>query len=177
MCYLQIIIIIINFVPYTLSNHFLNKHLRMRLLGKKIHSRWHHVDHSSPTFTPFFKKAFYPKRHPVQDAKFWNCIPCLSLKTLKTKPCSAAHTRQGQINSLVCLRFFTTRQKKIVRTHQSWSNLYSLHSKRFRASSSKNLGWEQKRGIKREGKGRGGKEASPPFDLPFFVILAPYLAH
>ena len=112
MCYLQIIIIIINFVPYTLSNHFLNKHLRMRLIGKKIHSRWHHVDHSSPTFTPFFKKAFYPKRHPVQDAKFWNYIPCLSLKTLKTKPCSAAHTRQGQINSLVCLRFFTTRQKK-----------------------------------------------------------------
>ena len=36
-------------------------------------------------------------RNPIQDTKLRNCIPCLRLKTLKTIPCSAAHTHIGQI--------------------------------------------------------------------------------
>ena len=108
MCYLQIIIIIIiiiiNFVPYTLLNHFLNKHLGMRLFGKK---KTFPLIPRRPLIANIqtFLKAFYPKRHPVQDAKFWNYIPCLRLKTLKTITCSAAHTRQGQIIFLAPINF------------------------------------------------------------------------
>ena len=106
MCYLQIIIIIIiiiiNIAPYTLSNHFLNKHLGDFLEKKKFP-----LIPCSPLIATIhtFLKAFYPKRHPVQDAKFWNYIPCLRLKTPKTIPCSAAHTRQGQITFLAPINF------------------------------------------------------------------------
>ena len=37
-------------------------------------------------------KASSPKRRLIVK-----CIPCLRLKSLKTRPCSAAHTRIGQI--------------------------------------------------------------------------------
>ena len=39
-------------------------------------------------------------RHPVQDTKWWICIPCIRLKTLKSihyLPCTAAQTCVGPI--------------------------------------------------------------------------------
>ena len=44
------------------------------------------------------KTEVYPwKRHLAQDLWSWNFVFCLGSKTLKTIPCSAAHTRLGQI--------------------------------------------------------------------------------
>ena len=105
-----------------------------------------------------FLNAFYPKRHPVQDAKCWNYIPCLRHKTLKTIPCSAAYTRQGQI-----IEWPPPPPSGRVRHKLKYKT--SLHSKRFRASSSRNLGWEQKRGIKGEGEGRKGNLFPLPLPL------------
>ena len=45
----------------------------------------------------FFLMASGTIRHPVQDTKWWICIPFIRLKTLKSIPCSAAQTCVGQI--------------------------------------------------------------------------------
>ena len=44
------------------------------------------------------------------------------------------------------------------KTRTAYSHLYSLRSKRFRASSSRTLGWEQKKG--NDGEGRGDSDSS-----------------
>ena len=56
----------------------------------------------------------------------------------------------------------------------------SLHSTRFRASSSRKLGLEQKNGMRVEGEGSEGNSVSssplpPPPPLLFFFFVAPAL--
>ena len=57
-----------------------------------------------------------------------------------------------------------------------WAN-DSLRSKRFRASSSRKLGRQQKRGMTGEGEGREGNACLLPFPSPspfhFFFLFAP----
>ena len=58
---------------------------------------WYHTCRSRTANVHTLIKAFSPEWQPVQDARQWNCIPCLRRYTLKTIPCWAAHTPLGQI--------------------------------------------------------------------------------
>ena len=62
-------------------------------------NKWHHrISSQKICWYPHVGfKASSPERHPVQDTKWWNCIPCLRCKTLKTLPCWVAHTHFSQI--------------------------------------------------------------------------------